>query len=294
MKTFIALLILAITASINAQNRLHYQASSNGSYSILYSNNNTALSWPVNIQSSSNLIDWNDAAFIKTSTIAPHGILIGWQYYASNSDGDSLFYRSYQTNIPPMITKQPISTNGFLGPEYRLEISAYGSSPMWYQWLRNGVLIPNATNSFFIVSNATPPNYISNSYSVTIGNAWGMMVSEQVLVVMDEVVRRYFKNKTFLYYDTNKPKNQQAIYIKFSDDGSGRYVDAHNVANNASIRGGYYYLSTNINTVIISVTNAPLISPMYWSMEFQSSIIGNYSLFVGSSNLISSGRFTNW
>jgi hypothetical protein len=70
--------------------------------------------------------------------------------------------------IPVSFTGGPYSTNLIEGGTVRLTVDVSGSSPFAYQWMRNGLPIPWATNSTLVISSAITND--SGSYRVSVAN----------------------------------------------------------------------------------------------------------------------------
>jgi hypothetical protein len=78
------------------------------------------------------------------------------QPQGSNLLANILFYGSVAgggTNLPPFILAQPASVTAFPGDTVMFAVSAYGSPPLSYSWLRNGAVIPGATGSSYTTNN---------------------------------------------------------------------------------------------------------------------------------------------
>jgi len=75
----------------------------------------------------------------------------------------------------PTILKQPASLGAQLRSDIVLSLSAVGGLPLSYQWWKNGVLVPNATNSFLPLYNAQLPD--SGAYHAVVTNGTGMITS---------------------------------------------------------------------------------------------------------------------
>jgi hypothetical protein len=56
---------------------------------------------------------------------------------------------------PPLITTQPLPQNVHEGDSVSFAVAASGTSPLSYQWLKNGNSIPSATISRFVIASAS-------------------------------------------------------------------------------------------------------------------------------------------
>ena len=83
--------------------------------------------------------------------------------------------------IPPTISQQPISSTNRLGDRVTLTVLATGSSPLTFQWRKDGVPIAGQTFntlSLFLTAPAT------NDYSVLVSNVAGSAPSDVVRVTV--------------------------------------------------------------------------------------------------------------
>jgi alpha-tubulin suppressor-like RCC1 family protein len=92
----------------------------------------------------------------------------------------------------PTITGLPATLSVTYGSSINLNPSVSGSSPIRYQWRKNGVDIPGANNSYFNVGTATTAN--SGQYSLVATNVAGTATSSLVAVTVQAAVP-----VTFLY-----------------------------------------------------------------------------------------------
>ncbi|PWU11253.1 MAG: hypothetical protein C5B50_23750 [Verrucomicrobia bacterium] len=83
-------------------------------------------------------------------------------------------------SLPPAILTQPVGQAISVGNSANLTVSASGSSPLSYQWSRNGVPLPGATSSSLTLSNILLNQ--AGSYSVTVTNVFGAVLSSNALV----------------------------------------------------------------------------------------------------------------
>lgn len=76
---------------------------------------------------------------------------------------------------PPSILVPPQSQMVVAGSTATLNVSAEGSSPLWYQWFFNGAAIPDGTNRQLALPNVLAAN--TGSYSVAVSNRVGSIRS---------------------------------------------------------------------------------------------------------------------
>jgi hypothetical protein len=75
----------------------------------------------------------------------------------------------------PIINRDPQDVATAAGGTAFFSVVASGTSPLFYQWQRNGTDLPGATNAFLIVQNVQPVN--EGQYRVAITNAFGSTTS---------------------------------------------------------------------------------------------------------------------
>ena len=81
---------------------------------------------------------------------------------------------------PPSITTQPVGLALTPGVDAYLQVVAAGSSPIFYQWYRNGVALPNSTSASCHIYN--PHAVDAGYYHVVVSNSWGTITSNSVTV----------------------------------------------------------------------------------------------------------------
>lgn len=82
----------------------------------------------------------------------------------------------------PVITTQPTAQQTLLGSSASFSAAASGSGTLTYQWLLNGVAIPNATNATYQVTSATSASV--GSYSVVVSNSAGAITSQSAALTL--------------------------------------------------------------------------------------------------------------
>ena len=75
----------------------------------------------------------------------------------------------------PQILSEPKSRVVLSGKDVRVEVSATGTAPLEYQWIRDGAAFLGATNPVLILTNATPA--LAGEFSVMVTNLWGSVTS---------------------------------------------------------------------------------------------------------------------
>lgn len=95
--------------------------------------------------------------------------------YAQGLAGQPLTTAVGGSAVRPSISSQPQSLTVFENRKAQLSVTAAGSTPLSYQWYRNGAALANATNSLLSFSPATATN--AGSYTVAVRNTVGAVTS---------------------------------------------------------------------------------------------------------------------
>ncbi len=94
----------------------------------------------------------------------------------SNLAGVAISSNAFLSIIdPPLITSQPISQRVGVGSTVTFNVGSSGTYPFQFQWKFNGVNLPGATSSVYVIPAATGTN--AGNYLVTVGNFAGSVTS---------------------------------------------------------------------------------------------------------------------
>ncbi len=90
---------------------------------------------------------------------------------------------STEPNLPPSITLQPLTQTIGIGTSCSFVVSATGTSPLYYQWSKNGIAITGASSSNYV----TPVQDVAgvSSYRVRVYNDYGTVNSSLVYLTVD-------------------------------------------------------------------------------------------------------------
>jgi glucose/arabinose dehydrogenase len=86
--------------------------------------------------------------------------------------------------VPPTITEQPANVNVVVGATATFTVSAEGTPPLAYQWLRSGVPISGATGPTLSFTAAATDD--GTTYSAKVSNAAGSVLSQAALLSVFE------------------------------------------------------------------------------------------------------------
>ena len=93
---------------------------------------------------------------------------------------------NYDLGVAPVILQPPVSQTVTASSNVTLTVIASGN-PLAYQWRRNGVDIPNATNSSLAITNFQGAN--QGGYRVVVSNFVGSAISSAALLLLDAPLR---------------------------------------------------------------------------------------------------------
>ena len=89
--------------------------------------------------------------------------------------------------LPPAVFTAPLNQTAQAGSNITLSVAATGTTPMTYQWLRDGEPIAGATNSSLVVSTARVSD--GGRYSVKLTNFAGSVTSNAAAITVNPVSR---------------------------------------------------------------------------------------------------------
>jgi uncharacterized repeat protein (TIGR03803 family) len=98
-------------------------------------------------------------------------------------ENEGLIFRLTIPSSPPILTSQPAGTNIYAGSTLTLGVASFGSSPLLYQWQKNGTNLTAAGNlsgvqsRLLTITNVSPAD--AGGYSVIVSNAFGSAASSE-------------------------------------------------------------------------------------------------------------------
>jgi len=185
------------------------------------------------------LIASNDDATGITSSVTFNANLGGVYYIqvdgSRGAEGDiKLNYPSPgQASGPPFITTQPLATVIVEEDSLTLSVSAGGTIPLSFQWLKNGTPISGASGVSYNIASASPAD--SGSYTVQVSNPFGNITSQPAVVTVDPVSVR--------------PANDKFVNAEMLSGSSGRVTGANLRASGQSGEPNHAGNSTPIESV---------------------------------------------
>jgi subtilisin family serine protease len=117
-----------------------------------------------------------------------------WYWAAPPYAGNNyLLFDDYRIDIltpgqPPAILAQPQSVAVTEGATVLLQVQASGTAPLYYQWHRDGVVIPGATNASLTLASITLSQ--AGNYHVAVSNLYGTALSAPAVVQVNPALVR--------------------------------------------------------------------------------------------------------
>jgi hypothetical protein len=108
---------------------------------------------------------------VQTNNSGSYSVIVTNGVGSATSAAALLTVIQIQDASPPFIITQPTSQAANQGSSAIFTALAEGPAPLAYQWMFNGVAIPEATNSTLVVSNVQPAN--AGDFSLNVSNANG-------------------------------------------------------------------------------------------------------------------------
>lgn len=116
----------------------------------------------------------NGSSPLANLTLGPDGNFYGTT--ESGGSGGAADGTIFRLNLPPTFIATPANQSTVIGSRASFQCQLFGTGPMSYQWLSNGIPVAGATNSSF--STASVSLQTTNvQYQVVAANAWGSITS---------------------------------------------------------------------------------------------------------------------
>jgi sugar lactone lactonase YvrE len=145
---------------------------------------------PLNYQWS---FDGSDLDGATTSVLTIDGVSPtnagSYQVVVSNPYGSvTSLIGALQVQAPPMVLASPSNRTSFPGASVELSVAANGTTPLLFQWLKNGT---NLIDGGHVAGSTTPTLGIgpfaggdAGQYSVIVSNAWGAVTSSPAMLTL--------------------------------------------------------------------------------------------------------------
>lgn len=103
----------------------------------------------------------------------------------SNQSGGTPGYGE-EVTLAPSIRTQPGDKEVYVEDQVRLKVYAVGSTPIFYQWYKDGIILDGATNSACVISSVSFDD--AGSYTVNIRNDAGEVTSQEAILTVNTIV----------------------------------------------------------------------------------------------------------
>jgi hypothetical protein len=212
-------------------------------------------------------------------------------YYVVVSNSSASVTSSNATvivNTPPTITIQPASSITYSGTTYSLAVSAAGTSPLNYQWYKDGTAINGAISSSYALTGTTLNK--AGSYYVVVSNVAGSVTSNTTTVVTPPLITTQpvsssvtaGNSTSFSAVASGSPTLTYQWY-KNSSPIAGATGSSYTFTSAATTdAGGYAVIVSNAygtatsSTVTLTVTPAPS-APTITTQPASQSVISSFS-----------------
>jgi len=210
------------------------------------------------VSSSANDVGYHNAGFVigAFDAYSPYT-----EFFSGSIDEVRIYNRAlsahevsqlYALEAPPLptITTQPQSITTNLTANVTFTVSATGTNGVWYQWQKDGVTLPNATNSIYAITNLQPA-YIGN-YDVVVTGYGGSVTSSVASLSISNVYSGIWQGLV-AYYPFNGTANDAS---PFMDNGtvSGATLTTDKFGNANSC---YSFSASNQCSITASGVNLP-------------------------------------
>ena len=179
-----------------------------------------------------------------------HGDCFEWRWHRTQA---AAILTVNAAPVPPSITTQPASSFAIEPGSSTFSVVANGTSPLSYQWRRNGTAIPGATNASYTL-NPTAVSDSGASFSVVVSNSVGSVTSSAATLTVfgsggATLLEAHFDTGAdgFTYVDDLFRGTTQPQYASGAQIASGGYtggalrvqVGGVNSQNIANMSGGW-------------------------------------------------------
>ena len=246
------------------------------------------------------LADGGNVTGAGTAVLTLTGVLradaAGYSVVVSNVLGSVTSAVARLTVIDPVISAQPVGQVRDAGQDATFNVTAAGTAPLAYQWLKNGGLFAGATGAALTVTNLHGGD--AGDYSVVVSNQYGSVTSTiATLVVLfpDAALRAFVAAGGTVAIDfdaTVALTSTIPVTVDTVLDATG-----HQVTLSGSNAVRLFYVATNVHFTVINLTIAN-----GWSQSGAGilndggtlalrgvSFVANSAVGLGASNVVSEG-----
>ncbi len=125
------------------------------------------------------LVNGGNTSGVTTPTLTLSGVSgadgSGYRVTITNAQGSVTSQVATLTVVDPLITGQPVSQAREVGQDVSFNVTAVGTVPLAYQWLKNGLSVPLAAGISLSLTNLQAVD--AGAYSVVVSNLYGNRTS---------------------------------------------------------------------------------------------------------------------
>ena len=184
---------------------------------------------------------WETASISADGRKAVAAVYSGWIY-------TNTFLPSHDVvePRPPEFTAQPVGVTTNLGGAVSLSVTAIQNveGSMSYQWLKDGIVLPGATNPALTITNVQPPSI--GDYQVVVANAVGSVTSSVAQLTIAGIKPEVWRGMV-AYYPFDGSVRDESVY-----NGSGQMAKGEYSTNRFGKLTSSLLLRTN-NDVVLNI-----------------------------------------
>jgi len=127
----------------------------------------------------------------------------------------------------PSILFQPLSLTVTVGQTATFSVTASGTAPLSYQWVKDGSAVSGAIASSY----ATPPASMADNgarYAVVVSNSAGNTTSSVAVLTVNSATSQLIPSPSSLSFGNIATGNKSALIVTLSDSG-GAVIDISNI-----------------------------------------------------------------
>lgn len=197
--------------------------------------------------------------------------------YVSNACGNVTSNAATLTvNTPPTITTQPQSQTKMVGQSVTFTVAASGTTPLSYQWRKNGSNISGATSTSYSIASVVTGD--AGNYDCVVTNSCGSATSSvAVLTVTGGVIASEdFTTMPSWSSTYNASWGSAATWTIVAGGQSGNFLQCARSSEGSSARVKVYTVPTNTNIAISVYMKCPnyTTKPYWMESAFR---LGNYT-----------------
>ncbi len=103
-------------------------------------------------------------------------------YYSEYANTGNIWRIEYTLSNTPIVVNQPASQTVYAQDAVTFSVSASGTGPLNYKWQKNGVDIPGATSSTYVINSAVVSD--GGNYKAIVSNAYGDATSNEAALTV--------------------------------------------------------------------------------------------------------------